>query len=242
MAQLLSVVAVATNRVEVTLDEAPAQTGRHSAYLTGNWLVTSDTGGGPVERTVAQVRRASDTVWTLVLVGLPRFVAPLLTVASSGAPGVREVTATTEFTGSASCTMPLAAPRPKRSHRAGLDLRLMSIGDGKTPGGCFAVQAGDYAIWSGERARESDYLRRLQAPKGGFAWAPQYGVGLAPKHLTSPAALLTTKREIEQQIKREPTVVGVGVTLTLRGGVLFAGLRVRTTDGADLVTTVEQRG
>lgn len=83
-------------------------------------------------------------------------------------------------------------------------------------------------------------LRRLTTMPGSFFHiAPEdFGVGLKVKEPLKASSLLSLKRQIEEEIKREPGVTSAAVALGLSGGVLSIRAKIGTTEGV-IETTVQ---
>lgn len=227
-------VAVAVNRVRVTLTTAPIVTGPYSANLAANWLVFTYPAATSVP-VIAAAWRADIQAAELTIKG--RWVAGIQYLVNTAnvraADGI--LAFTTPNTWLFDTLIQAAKPAGSVRRQAGLDFRLQALGDAKTPAGCYAVEGGDYALWAGPAARESDILRRLQTPRGGFAHLAEYGVGLQPKKLLSVQAMLTAKVEIVKQVKREPNVRAASATITRQGrNVITVTVRAETTEGGTI--------
>ncbi|MDP3940622.1 MAG: hypothetical protein Q8R92_21115 [Deltaproteobacteria bacterium] len=239
MASVTAAVAVASNRVRVVLSAAPAESGIHSAGLASNWQITRDLEARPV----AAVERESATRWVL---SCPVAWDTGGTWRAGAATTLRTLAEGAQYDSPArrDFTPAVAVPTAKASllRATKRDFALTTLARGSTPAGCYFVASGDYALWAGDEARESDYLRRLQTPRGGFAHAPDYGVGLQPKRLVSVQQLLDAKREIAEQLKQEPRVIAVAPRIQRRGtGVVIVTVQVQTADGP-VVTAAQVLG
>jgi hypothetical protein len=230
---VVSAVAVGTHRVRVELSTAPMETGLHSALNPGNWSVSRVSDGLVVE--VAAVEEGSASTLWILTVGR-RWQGGAAYYAGARPTGLLAADGSTEYDTPPRLSFFGVAeqmPVPALVRSPTRDLRLQALGDRRTAAGTFAMSSrGDYALWDGRDMRESDYLRRLQCPRGGFLHAPGYGLGMQPKRLFSVAHLVESKREIEVQMRREPGVVGVAPRLQKLGnGVLSVGLRVALATG-----------
>lgn len=233
--QIVSAVAVATNRVRVTLSEPPAESGLGSAWILGNWIVTKGIDRLEVVEVAPSGSRMQE--WTLTV--YPSF--------AGGASYAAGATASLKTTGGLNYLEPATMPfqgvrareiRPAVKRAAGLDFSLRTFGAAKTRAGCYSITAsGDYALSSQGEALESNVLRRLQTPRGRFTWAPTYGVGLTPKRLLSTTHLLAAKREMETQLTKESSIRAVAPRLAKVGGsLLLVQITIQTKDGNRDVT------
>lgn len=234
---------VAVNVIRVELTDAYDTDGINAGTQPSNWGVAIS-GGGAALTVVGAAGVPSLlgfgvdlTVWPKLSAGTSYVVTARSTL-QTAAGGTYTTPSTWTVAGLDAA--PLADARLKRL--AGYDLRLPTL---QTPGttevaGTYQVQAGDYALWSGRRAAESDWLRRLRTQPGGFAWLPEYGVGLEPKKLATPARQLDAKRKIADQIGEEPNVVAVGVGINfVAPSLVLVQLNVQLDDG-QTVTASDQ--
>jgi hypothetical protein len=78
-------------------------------------------------------------------------------------------------------------------------------------------------------------LRRLVTQKGAFAWLPDYGVSFAAKKPASVAWLTQLHPDIMAQLKQEPEVSDVELSLSQDArGYLIVSAKVQTNAGAVL--------
>ena len=214
--------ATRVNELRVELSTTPITSGKHDALNPKNWAVELATGGSPLEVTEVTADATSTRVFYLrVLPSMTGGVA--WRVKSATAPGLRASDGTTQYSTPSSVTAraPLyrATARSKALRGAELDFALPMLAPNGKRGRVYQVDAnGDYALTTEAEARPSHYLRRMQTPRGGFAWAPDYGVGLQPKRLFSAANLLAARREVALQLAKEPGVRSVAPRITQESG------------------------
>lgn len=88
--------------------------------------------------------------------------------------------------------------------------------DGSVVGGTLVINSGgDYELETGAPLLKKLITRRLLTTRGAFFHLPDYGVGLGVKELLPAADLIKLRGEILRQVRREPEVEDVGVTLAL---------------------------
>lgn len=92
----------------------------------------------------------------------------------------------------------------------------------------------DIGIQSGRESLLKRIKRRVFSQKGGFAWAPNYGVGIKAKALVRGGEMQSLATLINQQILLEPDVVNSSTTVamsrTTTGAFLEIGVDVLTRD------------
>lgn len=242
MAGIRRAYAVAVNVVRVELTDAYDSDGINAGTQPSNWGVAISGGAALTVVSAADVPSLLGfgidiTLWPKLSAGTSYVVTARSTL-QTAAGGTYTTPSTWTVAGLDAA--PAADARLKRL--AGYDLRLPTL---QTPGttetaGVYQMSAGDYALWSGRRAAESDWLRRLRTAPGGFAWLPNYGVGLEVKAMATPARQLDAKRRIADQIGQEPNVRAVAPRITyVSGGIVLCELRVELDDG-EVVTASDQ--
>lgn len=88
-----------------------------------------------------------------------------------------------------------------------------SLPSGST-GGVYTVANGDYKLHGGTDFVRKLILRRLMTIRGGFRFLPGFGVGLQVKQPVPAGDLISLQKEIEDQVKLEPEVDKVRVSIT----------------------------
>jgi hypothetical protein len=92
---------------------------------------------------------------------------------------------------------------------------------------------GDVAPQGGIENLRKRIYRRLVTPKNAFAFLPGYGTGLRLSQPQSVRVLQSLQMDIEQQVKQEPEVEAVAVSLRQDPlGILFVSLRAKTKTAA----------
>lgn len=101
--------------------------------------------------------------------------------------------------------------------------------------------SGDLAPEDERASVRKRIFRRLVTPKGSFRFLPGYGVGLSLKGPMLPRDLQPLQAEIVRQIKLEPEVQDVSVSLELDPlGLLTVSLAVRTISGLTVPMQVQR--
>ncbi len=81
-------------------------------------------------------------------------------------------------------------------------------------GGVYSISsAGDYQLHDGTDFVRKLIFRRLMTSKGGFRFLPGFGVGLRVKEPVPAGDLISLQKEIEDQVKLEPEVDKVRVSV-----------------------------
>jgi len=94
---------------------------------------------------------------------------------------------------------------------------------------------GDFGLDNRIQNLRKRILRRLSTFRGGFALLPDYGAAQGVKNLLLPGTLQTLAAEIESQIKREPEVVAVRVSVVRTAlQVVTVSVSARTITGLDV--------
>ncbi len=130
-------------------------------------------------------------------------------------------------------------PTTQINEREGpFDLRTTDI----IGGGLQTTEAGGYArIYGDDVVRKMIYRRLSTMPGSYFHLATdEFGVGLKIKEVLRGSSLPALKVKIDQEILREPGVLGVSTTLSLSNGVLQIKANVRTASG-NTETIIEAR-
>lgn len=118
------------------------------------------------------------------------------------------------------------------------DLRTTDI----VGGGLLTTEAGGYARIYGDDVVRKMIYRRLSTMPGSYFHLAQdeFGVGLKIKEVLRGSSLPSLKVKIDQEILREPGVLGVSTALSLSNGVLQIKANVRTASG-NTETIIEAR-
>lgn len=109
-------------------------------------------------------------------------------------------------------------------------------------GGLLTTEAGGYARIYGDDVVRKMIYRRLSTMPGSYFHLTQdeFGVGLKIKEVLRGSSLPALKVKIDQEILREPGVLGVTTALSLSNGVLQIKANVRTASG-NTETIIEAR-
>lgn len=118
------------------------------------------------------------------------------------------------------------------------DLRSSNI----IGGGLVTNEAGGYQRIYGDEVIRKMIYRRLSTMPGSYfhLTEDEFGVGLKIKEVLRGSSLPALKVRVEQEIQREPGVLGVSTELSLSNGTLIIKAKVRTAAGTT-ETTVEAR-
>lgn len=118
------------------------------------------------------------------------------------------------------------------------DLRTTDV----VGGGLLTTEAGGYARIYGDDVVRKMIYRRLSTMPGSYFHLAQdeFGVGLKIKEVLRGSSLPALKVKIDQEILREPGVLGVSTALSLSNGVLQIKANVRTASG-NTETIIEAR-
>jgi hypothetical protein len=109
-------------------------------------------------------------------------------------------------------------------------------------GGLQTTEGGAYArIYGDDVIRKMIYRRLSTMPGSFFHLNPdEFGVGLKVKEVLRASSLPALKVKIEQELLREPGVLGVSTQLSLANGILVIKANVRTANG-NTETIIEAR-
>jgi len=134
----------------------------------------------------------------------------------------------------------LAPQTAQASRNTLVDLAKPPVGDGSS-GAVFTVgSSGDYDVESGTVLLRKLFLRRLMSSPGDFFHLIDYGLGIALKVPLNSTRLSALKNEVERQIKLEPEVDTVSVSVRLgTDGLLQITLSARlVSTGAEVRDTL----
>lgn len=109
-------------------------------------------------------------------------------------------------------------------------------------GGLQTTEGGGYArIYGDDVIRKMIYRRLTTMPGSFFHLNPDdFGVGLKVKEVLRGSSLPALKVKIDQELLREPGVLGVATQLSLNNGILVIKANVRTANG-NTETVIEAR-
>lgn len=236
---LTQVYAASRRHVFVEFNNAPLMVsgfGPNDSLNPANWIVTrTDTGERLPVGGVIPNGSLSVILYLLDPLG-PPVVNHAVSVSNLRTSGGSPMTsAGANFIGIANSADNIGA-RPGRPVTR--DLLSRPLGDGEF-GATLAVGSnGDYANQQGVDLLRKLVERRLFTKPGDFKHLPDYGLGLDAKTPVPPGDLVRLKKEIEEQVLREPefTSVTAGLILTPDGeltilltAVTRTGLSVETT-------------
>lgn len=240
---LTQVYATSRRHVFVEFNNAPLMTsgfGPNDSLNPNNWIVTrADTGeqipvGGVIPNGALSV-----ILYLLDPLGPPvvnHTVSVSNLVTSGGSP---MTSASAGFIGIANSADNLGS-RPQRPVTR--DLLSRPLGDGELGATLQVGSNGDYANQQGADLLRKLVERRLFTKPGDFKHLPDYGLGLDVKAPVPPGDLVRLKKEIEEQVLREPEFTSVVAGLTLTGdGELTITLTAVTRAGLEVETALAVR-
>lgn len=99
--------------------------------------------------------------------------------------------------------------------------------------------SGDYAKVQGEALLRKLITRRLLTLPGTLFFLTDYGLGIRIKEPLNTTSLVALRAEVERQIKQEPEVSNVSVSLRMStDGVLTISVKARLTNGTEATVAV----
>jgi len=227
-------VAISTHVVRVTLTKAPQAL---SASLLGDvlnpttWRVSR--GDTSQSFTVLLISKVSNFVWDIRV--LEKFASRNVTHTVSSATlldvggSLLDVPRSRVFAGilSAAASTPERKAAKRKQGIRDLNNPPAPTGSNSVSGSLVINSEGDYQLHDGPDFIRKLIFRRLTTAKGAFWHLPNYGVGLKVKEPIPGTELVKLRAEIERQIKLEPEVGGV--TVTVRQSANSLSILVRAT-------------
>jgi hypothetical protein len=236
-------VAISTHVVQVTLTKQPQNILKSlpgDVLNPATWSITrGDTGQG---FNILEITKVSETVWDIRTLESFASANVFHTVSSSvlldTGGSVIDVPRSAQFRGLLDASKATPERRAATRNQAIRDYRNPPAPSGlnSLSGTLIIGTDGDYQLEDGQTLVRKLIYRRLTTIPGSFWHLPNYGAGIRVKEPVPATGLIKLRAEIERQVKLEPEVERVRVSLRQSANSLIITVRARLRPTGQQVT------